>query len=696
MTPASRDFPAREQIADVDGGGDETDYRVLAEAIPQIVWTTTPDGAVDYYNQRWVDYTGLALEESMGWAWISMLHPDDRTRSFERWRHAVETGEPYEIEHRFRRRSDGSYRWHLGRGLPLRDSKGRIVKWFGTTTDIDDQKTAEEQLRFISEASKLLASSLDYETTLTNVARLAVPRLADWCAIDLVEPNGRVIRVHTAHVDPHKEALARELDRRYPPAPNAPIGVPNVLRTGKSELMTEIPDALIEAAARSPEHLRLARELKLRSYIIAPLLVGEKAIGAISFIGEEDGCRYDERDLSFVEDLARRAALAVSNARLYTELSHMELALRRSEERYRSLIEATSQIIWTTSPEGKLIGEQQGWTDFTGQREDEYQSTGWLNAVHPDDRAYTMELWQRAVSEGSVYKVEHRLRRHDGVYHHFSARAVPVRERDRSVREWIGAHTDITDRKRVEEERERLIEALERTNRDLDQFAYIASHDLKAPLRGIANLSQWIEEDIGGQLSEEGHEHMRLLRGRVHRMEALIEGILSYSRAGRYREPPAPVDVGQILAEVVELAAPPAGAAITIADGMPTVYAERVQLQQVFLNLLTNALKHARRADVRVEIGVADKGVFYDFTVSDNGPGIAKAYHERIWGIFQMLEARDKVEGTGIGLSVVKKIVETRGGKAWVESSEGQGATFHVLWPKGLGEGTEPWQTRRS
>ncbi|HEX8245967.1 MAG TPA: PAS domain-containing protein, partial [Longimicrobium sp.] len=208
----------------------------------------------------------------------------------------------------------------------------------------------------------------------------------------------------------------------------------------------------------------------------------------------------------------------------------------------------------------------------------------------------------------------------------------------------------------------RLAHALEQSNRELDQFAYVASHDLKAPLRGIANLTQWIQEDLGDRVTGESAEHMRLLQGRVHRMEALIDGILAYSRAGRVRTPAEPVDTAALLREVVELLAPGEGMEVEVEPEMPTVEAERVPLQQVFLNLVGNAVKYARaaRPDVRVRVGWRPVRDGYEFTVADNGPGIAPEYHDRIWGIFQTLQARDKVEGTGIGLSVVRKIVESR------------------------------------
>jgi len=247
---------------------------------------------------------------------------------------------------------------------------------------------------------------------------------------------------------------------------------------------------------------------------------------------------------------------------------------------------------------------------------------------------------------------------------------------------FIGVLRDITARKQAESEREQLIKALARSNQELDQFAYVASHDLKAPLRGIANLSQWIEEDMGGALAGESKAQMEMLRGRVHRMEALIDGILQYSRAGRVKAKPETVDTAALIAEAVELLSPPGGVAFEVKPEMPVIVTERIPLQQVFLNLIGNAINHAGRSDPLIAVSWADAGPLVEFSVSDNGQGIAPQYHQRIFGIFQTLEARDKVEGTGIGLSVVKKMVEAKGGQVWIESDLDQGATFRFTWPR--------------
>lgn len=263
-----------------------------------------------------------------------------------------------------------------------------------------------------------------------------------------------------------------------------------------------------------------------------------------------------------------------------------------------------------------------------------------------------------------------------------------LRDGDGTISGLLAHGVDVTDQVLARREVERhaaevlqVARALEQSNRDLDEFAYAASHDLKAPLRNIANLAGWIEDDLGADAPPEVQQHLALLRGRVQRMEALIEGILTYSRAGR-RDTVAAVDTGALVAEVVELLGLDGEVEVAVPERMPLLATEPVPLQQVFLNLLGNAVKHTRasRPDVRVTVGWHDSGDGYEFSVADNGPGIAPEYQERIWGLFQTLQSRDTVEGSGIGLAIVKKIVERRGGRVWVDSTPGAGASFHFTW----------------
>ena len=270
--------------------------------------------------------------------------------------------------------------------------------------------------------------------------------------------------------------------------------------------------------------------------------------------------------------------------------------------------------------------------------------------------------------------------RKDGTTFPMELAVIETRQGERSI--FTGSVRDITERKQAEEQKARLIFELESTHEELKNFAYVVSHDLKAPLRAISALAGWLSHDYSDKFDEEGKEHMRLLIKRVYRMDNLINGILQYSRVGQVKEKMIAVDLDQLVREVIDLLSPPANIVVSFENTLPTVMAEPTRIEQVFQNLLSNAIKFMDKPHGEIRIACSLEDQNWKFVIADNGPGIELRHFERIFQLFQTLVPRDRVEGTGVGLSLVKKIVEMYGGKIWLESKVGEGSNFFFTLPK--------------
>lgn len=223
---------------------------------------------------------------------------------------------------------------------------------------------------------------------------------------------------------------------------------------------------------------------------------------------------------------------------------------------------------------------------------------------------------------------------------------------------------------------------MEATNQELTNFAYIVSHDLKAPLRGINSLATWLASDYADQLGEDGAKKLNLIANRAQRMSGLVDGILAYSRAGRDSENKQTIDTDTLVRNIIELLAPPPHITVKITTPLPPISMDPTKAQQVFQNLLSNAIKFNDKPSGLVTVNCIDEAPFWHFTIVDNGPGIEAKYFDKIFELFQTLNRRDDVESTGIGCSIMKRIIELEGGKIWVESIFGEGTTFHFTLPQ--------------
>ncbi len=297
---------------------DVSHLAAIIQSSDDAIFSKTIEGTILTWNPGAERLYGYTAEEMIGNS-VTKLYPPERIDEFYEIRDLLRRGQGVERHDGVRMRKDGQL-VHVSISISLlRDGRGHAIGASTVARDVTERKRVEEAQGFLTQASDVLSSSLDYETTLRSIARLAVPQVADWCAVDMLQEDGTIKQLALAHVDPTKVEVAYDLERRYPPDPNATRGVHEVIRTGRPEIASEIPDELIVASARDPEHLRTLRALGITSYMSVPLNARGRTLGAISFISAESGRHYGPFDLGLAQDLARRAALAVDNARLYRD-----------------------------------------------------------------------------------------------------------------------------------------------------------------------------------------------------------------------------------------------------------------------------------------------------------------------------------------------------------------------------------------
>lgn len=487
----------------------EENFRHLSEALPQIVWTSNPDGSADYFNQRGLDYIGASGIENIREVMRSAIHPEDLKPAMELWQKALQRKKVFETNYRLRR-YDQKYHWFLVRGIPQLDDNGNVIKWYGTLTNINDQKLLEEKLK--QALKELKQAQIRY----SNAERLA--KLGSW--------------MHNIETD-------------------------------------------------------------------------------------------------------------------------------------------------------EMIFSNEFYNIYEVNKTDNFYYHEILKMVHPDDVKRLSESIKKSIVEKNSFDIQYRLIMKDGRIKTIHTISEPELDSSGKVIKRYGATMDITESKLQELRLKRTLEELERSNKDLENYAYIASHDLQEPLRIISNFSNLLAQKYKSKLDEGADEYINFILESTKRMRLLITDLLQYARIPSSAKNFVLINMNELVNEVcldLQILIQDSGATINC-DPLPVIITDRVHIKQLFQNLITNAIKFRGDNKPVIHILAIMNEETVTFKIKDNGIGFDLEYSPKIFELFHRLHERDKYSGTGIGLALCKKIVEQHGGVIGAESEPGKGSTFYFTLP---------------
>ncbi|WP_201376867.1 PAS domain S-box protein [Ktedonobacter robiniae] len=719
----------------------EEGLRVLIDTIPQFVWIMRPDGSCEYCNQRWCGSTNMTSEQAQGDGWLQAIHPLDQQRVLERWQCAVQTGRPYEAEQRLRHGTTGEYRWFLVRGAPHRDDQGTILKWFGTATDIDEQKQAEQRIKASEQNWRVLAETL--------------PQLV-WTT----QPDGRVDYCNQRYCDLTQADFEQIRDYGWRQFLH-PEDAEHTLALRQQSLAT---GELFENECR----IRDGRTGEYRWFLARALPVRDATGQILKWFGT---CTDIE------------------------EQKQAEQQLKTSEQNFRTLAEMVPQLVWTMWPDGRLDYTNQRYRDVTQANLTLEGDDIWRQFVHPEDIERTLAIRHQLLRIGEIYENEYRLKDgRTGEYRWYLTRALPVRDEAGQIIKWFGTSTDIDDQKRIEEalrqsqeranalmnsniiginiiEGEQIVDAndtylrmtgytredlragnmnwmqmtpseyLDRTfeahqeldaqqsltpyekeyvckdgsrlpvvvgavllqhqprqaiafvldnsaRKELEQrkddFISMASHELRNPLTALKLHTTLLHR----QLTKQGLQASALssMQTQINKLTRLVEDLLDVSKiqAGRLEYRQESVDLDALLREIVDTMQQtnPSHTILVRGTVQAILLGDQDRLGQVFTNLLSNAIKYAPGAEtVEVDLSASEETI--TIRIRDHGLGIPREQRDKIFDRFyRVTDPKQKaIPGLGMGLYIVAEIVKHHGGTITVESEPGKGSTFQVTLP---------------
>jgi len=629
-------------------------WRSLTEALPQLVWGATPDGACDYFSTQWTEYTGIPENELLGWGWMEVLHPDDREPTRQFWKDSVAGRRPYDVEYRVRRR-DGVYGWFKTRGVPIRDSGGNIVKWFGSCTDISDLKRLEsERHRFVS----LVENSTEF----VGMCDLSMKPF-------FVNNAGRRL----VGLDSLQQALETDVkDYLFPEDREFVIEqfLPQALREGRGE---------VEIRFR---HFKTGAPIWML-FNVSPLTDPD---------GRHVGFATVSRDIS--ERKRAEEELRQARNELEAKVAERTAELRRTtaeavavQQRFRDLVNALEGIVWEADAETFVFSfvsnQAENILGYPVERWSE--PTFWRDHLHPEDRDWAVAIYLRATSENRNHDFEYRMIAADGRAVWLRDLVTVVVEGDRATR-LRGVMVDITTRKRGEE-------ALRQAQADLAHVSRVTTmgeltaslaHEIRQPIAAAAtNAStclRWLTRNRP-DVKKACEAASRLVKDTTRASDIIDRIRLLFQKGAPQREL---IDVNEVIREMSVLLQHEAtrysiSIRAELAADLPQVLADRVQLQQVLMNLMLNGIEAMKDMNPAGELTIKSQqeNNHLVISVSDTGVGLAPEQADQIFKAF----FTTKPQGTGMGLPISRSIIESHGGRLWPTANAGRGATFHLTLP---------------
>jgi PAS domain S-box-containing protein len=712
----------------------EERFRAMANTAPVLIWVAGPDNLGAWFNRPWLDFRGRTLEQELGAGWTEGIHADDIGDAIATCQEAFEVREEFRMEFRMRRH-DGEYRWMLDHGIPRFGAEGEFLGYIGSCIDVTEQKLAEERARFLADASAVVASTLDLDESLNRIARLIVPRIADFCVIDLLSENGRFERLAMAYKDPAREAAIWDVLRKYPPGGKQGHLALRALADKKSQVAdTPDLDRLTDAVAQDEEHRRAIHEIQPRTSLVVPLVTREAVVGTMTLTAADPAGRFGPDEVRLLENLAERAALAVENARLYGKS-------QEARERQQFLVDsgaalaASLELDETLNQAARLPVPALG--DFCVlQLTDEAGALGpvVLFAADPEiavlleefqrkypDSVSPSSLRSRAVSERQTQFVPElddtmliRLAQNEEQLDLLrrmqvkGAVAIPLIAHGEVIGAVTLAVTGAGGRRytradvlaaegyaqraafaiqnaRLYHESQETQEELRKANAVKDEFLGMVSHELRTPVTTMYSGARLLLARFDELDDAVKRDVIRDVENESERLQLIIENLLALARQEEGQKvQPEPVSVKRAVDTALRRVSkqrPSRRLEWEPGEQPHYISCVPIYLDLVLRNVIDNADKYSP-PDQPIEVRTESENGVVLIRVRDHGPGVPEAEAEKIFDRFyRAAQTSRATSGAGIGLAVCRRLIETQGGTIDLRNAEGGGLEITVCLP---------------